>query len=102
VAITPDRQSDILESITRDTVLTLLKEAGIATQERKVDRSELTMADEAFFCGTAWEIAPVRSIDGLALSAGSPGPITQMLRQRFDALTKGTDPTHPEWRTPLK
>lgn len=101
VAITPDRQSDILESITRDTMITLLQEAGIPTQERKVDRSEVTMADEAFFCGTAWEIAPIRSVDGLNMPAGSPGPITQKLRARFDMLTTGADPAHSYWRTPL-
>lgn len=101
VVITPDQQSDILESITRDTMITLLREAGHTVQERKVDRSELAMADEAFFCGTAWEIAPIHSIDGLAMPAGSPGPITQTLRSQFDALTQGTDTSHPEWRTYL-
>lgn len=99
VAITPDRQSDILESITRDTMITLLREDGIKVEERKIDRSELAMADEAFFCGTAWEIAPIGSIDRLDMPAGAPGPITSRLRERFDALTMGRDSAHPEWRT---
>lgn len=99
VAVTADKQSDILESITRDTVITLLKEAGIPVEERPIDRSELAAADEAFFCGTAWEVAPVRSIDRLALPGGSPGPITKRLQQTFTALTTGADAAHPEWRT---
>lgn len=102
VVITPDKQSDILESITRDTIIALLQEAGIPVQERKIDHSEVTMADEAFFCGTAWEIAPIRSIDGLDMPAGSPGPITKQLRATFDALTRNQDTSHPEWSTILK
>ena len=101
VAITPDRQSDILESITRDTMITLLKEAGVPVEERKIDRSELAMASEAFFCGTAWEIAPIRMIDGLDMPAGSPGPVTEALKTRFEALTTGRDNRHPEWRRML-
>lgn len=102
VAITADKTSDILESITRSTVITLLGEAGIPVEERPIDRSELAAADEAFFCGTAWEIAPIRSIDRLALPGGSPGPITDRLRHRFMALTTGKDSAHPEWRTPVE
>lgn len=99
VAATPDRQSDILESITRDTVIALLGEAGVTVEERPIDRSELALADEAFFCGTAWEIAPIGSIDRLALPGGAPGPVTAALRARFDALTTGRDAAHGAWRT---
>jgi branched-chain amino acid aminotransferase len=102
VAITADKTSDILESITRSTVITLLGEAGIPVEERPIDRSELAAADEAFFCGTAWEIAPVRSIDRLTLPAGSPGPFTKLLQERFSALTTGADNAHPEWRTAVE
>ena len=99
VAVAPDRQSDILESITRDTVLQLLKEDGIPVEERQVDRSELADAEEAFFCGTAWEIAPIRAIDGLELGPEAPGPVVRRLRERFLALATGRDTAHPEWRT---
>lgn len=99
VAVTPDRQSDILESITRDTVIQLLKEDGVPVEERPIDRSELGDAEEAFFCGTAWEIAPIRSIDRLELGTDAPGPIVRNLRERFNALATGADTTHPEWRT---
>ena len=99
VAVAPDRQSDILESITRDTVLQLLREDGVPVEERQVDRSELADAEEAFFCGTAWEIAPIRSIDRLDLGAETPGPIVRRLREKFLALATGADSAHPEWRT---
>lgn len=102
IAVTPHKQSDILESITRDTMITLLRESGVTVEERAVDRSELVDADEAFFCGTAWEIAPIRSIDHLDLAAGVPGPITEALQARYRALTLGTDASHPEWRTMIR
>ncbi len=98
VAVTPDKQSDILESITRDTVIKLLRENGTPVVERPIDRSELGLADEAFFCGTAWEVAPVKSIDRLDLPGGAPGPVTRALRNRFEALTSGKDPSHSAWR----
>ena len=56
--ITPHTSSDVLESITRQTALQLAREAGYETVERDIDRSELAAADEAFFCGTAWEVTP--------------------------------------------
>ena len=98
VAVTPDKQSDILESITRDTVIKLLRENGTSVEERPIDRSELGLADEAFFCGTAWEIAPIKSIDRLALPSGTSGSVTRALQERFEALTRGDDPAHSEWR----
>ncbi len=106
VVITPDLRSDILESITRATVIALLREDGVAVEERAVDRSELMAAQEAFFCGTAWEIAPITSIDRRALGAGlahegQVGPVVNRLRARFAALTTGADTARPEWRTPV-
>ena len=98
VAITPDKQSDILESITRDTVIKLLRENGSSVEERPIDRSELGLADEAFFCGTAWEIAPIKSIDRLALPSGTSGSATRALQERFEALTRGDESSHSEWR----
>lgn len=98
VAITPDRQSGILESITRDTVIILLGELGIPVQERPIDRSELYSASEAFFCGTGWQIAPIRSIDRFDLSNSVQKPITSALAKRFSEITMGDNQAHPEWR----
>ena len=101
VVITPHTSSDILESITRSTVLELLREAGIETRERDIDRSELAAAEEAFFCGTAWEVTPVIAIDRLKVGQGEVGPLVRELQERFFAVAKGESADHPEWRTPV-
>jgi branched-chain amino acid aminotransferase len=101
VACTPHTSSDILESITRATVLELLREAGIETQERDIDRSELAAADEAFFCGTAWEITPIVAMDRLAVGTGEVGPIVRELQARFFSIARGESSDYPQWRTPV-
>ena len=98
--ITPSVTSNILESITRDTIITLYREhTGKACEEREVDRSELYFAEEAFVCGTGQELLPVTSIDKLPVGDGKPGPITAMLRQCYFDVVRGNVPDHPEWRT---
>ena len=97
VAVTPSITSGILESITRDTVLTLLRTMGIETQERDVDRSEFFAASEAFFCGTGWEITPINSIDGAPVGAGRPGEITRRLQTAYFDLVTGVSDDRPEW-----
>lgn len=101
VVSTPHTSSDILESITRSTVLELLREAGVETRERDIDRSELAAAEEAFFCGTAWEITPVVAIDKLKVGAGEVGPVVRELQDRFFSIATGESGDHPEWRTPV-
>jgi len=102
VPITPDVASDILESITRDTVLTLLREEmDLAPVERSMDRSELIAADEAFFCGTGWEITPLTHVDGIAIGAGAPGPITRALQARYFDIVHGRDAARAHWLTPV-
>jgi branched-chain amino acid aminotransferase len=102
VPITPDLTSDILESITRETVLTLLGEdMGLAPVQRQVDRSELIAAEEAFFCGTGWEITPITSVDGIPIGSGEPGPITRALQTLYFDVVHGRDPTRARWCTPV-
>jgi branched-chain amino acid aminotransferase len=98
--ITPSVTSNILESITRDTLLTLYREmTGREAEQRDVDRSELYFADEVFVCGTGQEILPVTSIDKLPVGDGKPGSLTQQLRQRYFDVVRGNTPDHAEWRT---
>jgi len=101
VASTPHTSSDILESITRSTVIELLRESGVEVQERDVDRSELAAADEAFFCGTAWEVTPITAIDRLKVGNGEVGSVVRGLQERFFSVAKGESADHPEWRTPV-
>jgi branched-chain amino acid aminotransferase len=98
--ITPNSSSNILESITRDTILTRYRElTGQRAEERVVDRSELYFAEEAFLCGTGQEILPVTAIDRLPVGNGTVGPITKQLREDYFGLVRGSVPDHPEWRT---
>jgi len=93
--ITPGLDQDILEGITRDSIITLARELGITVVERSVDRSELLIADEVFLCGTAAKIAPVKRIEGYSLP--TTRPITEKLRERLTAITENRDPSYAHW-----
>jgi branched-chain amino acid aminotransferase len=100
--ITPGVTSGILESITRDTLIQLARHLfKLDVVEREVDRTELYAADEAFFCGTGIEIAPISSIDGLNIGNGKIGAVTQAIIDCYHNLVRGMDARYAEWRTPL-
>jgi branched-chain amino acid aminotransferase len=100
--ITPGLGSSILESITRDTVLTLAQElTGKPVIERDVDRSELYFAEEAFLCGTGQEILPVTSIDRLPVGDGQVGPVTRKVQKAYFDTVRGLVPDRHEWLTPV-
>ncbi len=98
---TPSVSSDILEGVTRDTVMALARgDHGLSVEEREIDRSELYIADELFVCGTASEIVPVTSVDGLPVGGGEVGPVTRALAQAYArAVRGGAGPDH--WFTPV-
>jgi branched-chain amino acid aminotransferase len=101
VAVTPGVTSDILESITRDTVLRLLAdEIGVPVQERDVDRSELYDCEEAFFCGTGYEVCPIRSIDGFELAAKKEGVVPRVM-EAYRRVTLGENEARRGWVTPV-
>lgn len=102
VLITPDLQSSVLESITRDALLVLAREQlGLKIEERPVDRTELYLADEVFICGTAAEITPVVSIDKYDVNDAKTGPVTKELERVYEAALRGTDGSYSHWRTPV-
>lgn len=94
---TPPLGSAILGGITRDTVMTLMRELGIEIDERLVARDEMYIADELFMVGTAAEVTPVREVDDRAIGAGTRGPITQRVQERYFQVVRGKDSPHPEW-----
>jgi branched-chain amino acid aminotransferase len=96
--VTPTTTSSVLESITRDTLIVLAREAGMTVVERPVDRTELYLADEVFLCGSAAEISPIVSVDGYPLGQGKPGPVTVSLLRAYLAVASGENLEHPEWR----
>ena len=67
--------------------------------DRDIDRSELPAAEEAFYCGTAWEVTPVVEIDRLPVGDGKVGPIVRKLQQVYEDIASGKMADHPEWRT---
>jgi branched-chain amino acid aminotransferase len=99
VLTTPPFSSDILEGITRRSVLAMAEYAGIPTDVREIDRTELYVADEAFFCGTGVQIAWIESVDGRAVGRGERGPITEQIQTRFFNTVRGRDTTYGEWLT---
>ena len=68
--------------------------------ERDVDRTELYVADEIFFCGSGYEITPITSVDRLPVGDGQVGPITQRLFDTYLSLVRGEDKRYAAWRTP--
>ncbi|MGA0197641.1 MAG: branched-chain amino acid transaminase [Prochlorotrichaceae cyanobacterium] len=97
--ITPGFEQDILEGITRDSVLTIARNLNIPVKERPVDKSELFIADEVFLCGTAAKITPVRQIENYKLSQNRP--ITDQLKQTLSAITENREPHYSEWVFPI-
>ena len=85
---TPQRDSGILEGITRNAVMKLAVEAGVTVQECILTRHDIFTADECFLTGTAAEVIAVISLDGRKIGAGTPGPITKDLLNRFRKLTQ--------------
>lgn len=100
VLITPGVDQDILEGITRASVLELARDMGIPVLERPVDKSELLIADEVFLSGTAARVTPVRRIETTDLP--SQRPVMERLRERLTAITEGRDPQYEDWVTRVR
>ena len=99
--VTPTGTDSILESITRGAIMALATDLGIEVVERAIDRTELYIADEVFFCGTAAEITPVSSVDRYVIGDGELGPVTTELEQRFHDGVRGKDKRYASWVTPV-
>ena len=100
--VTPPVSSDILESITRTTLIEEIgPELDLDVVEREIDRTELYVADEAFFCGSGYEITPIVSIDRFPLGDGAVGSTTRRLLTAYMNVVRGIDTRRPEWRTPV-
>ena len=98
ILVTPDASSDILEGITRRSVIELAATLNIPVIERKVALTELYTAEEVFACGTSAFISPITEIDSRVIGAGSVGPLTERLRNGLLTIQAATE--HP-WITKL-
>lgn len=83
VLYTPPLFSAILPGVTRSTIKILAKDLGYEVVEAPIPREMLYIADELFFCGTAAEITPIRSVDKVKIGEGKPGPVTRKLQEEF-------------------
>ncbi len=97
--ITPPVTEDILEGITRRSLVEFARDAGIPVAERSIDRSELYIADEAFLCGTGVQVAAIGSIDGRPIGDGKLGPITSQLQSIYFSLVRGDDSPYRHYLT---
>jgi len=100
--ITPPPTENILEGITRATLMQLIvEEMGLEVHERPVDRSELYIADEILLCGTGAQVAPVIEVDRRVIGDGEPGPLTTRLQGIYFDICKGRNPKYRDWLTPV-
>lgn len=99
--VTPPSSDNILLGATRDTVIQLARnELGIETLEASVDRTELYLADEVFFTGTAAHVSPVLEIDHRPVGDGKIGKVTKELQRLYFDVIKGKNPKYLHWCTP--
>ena len=96
---TPPLAAGCLAGLTRDSIITIAEGEGIPVRETDLVRTDLYLADEAFFTGTAAEVVPIREVDDRVL--GDPGPITRRLQEVFTAATTGRDERYRDWVEPV-
>lgn len=100
--ITPGNADDILEGITRQSIIELAREElGVGTELRTMARTELYTADECFLCGTGAEITPVTKIDHRDIGNGQVGKLTERLREVFFEVVRGRRPKYSGWLYPV-
>jgi branched-chain amino acid aminotransferase len=98
--VTPGHASSILDGVSRRSVIQIAADLGYKVVERDLARAELYLAEEAFLCGTAAELVPVREIDGHQL--GAPGEVTRMIQAKFEDALHGRAPEYAEWLDPVE
>ena len=97
VVSTPPPQAGVLDGITRQSVMTLLRNDGHPVEERMLTRSDVYYADEAFFTGTAAEVTPIREVDDRPIGKGEPGPVTRRAQELFMAAVTGRLEAYRHW-----
>lgn len=102
VAITPPISTNILEGITRRTVIQLLKEEmNLDIEVREIDRTEVFVADEAFFCGTGVQVVAIAEVDHRKVGDGKMGPVTKRVRELYFDVVRGRIPRYCDWNVPV-
>ncbi|HMW92792.1 MAG TPA: branched-chain amino acid transaminase [Candidatus Obscuribacter sp.] len=100
--ITTPSTENILEGVTRRTIVEMAEsELGLKVESRQIDRSELYIADELFFCGTGAQIAPIIEVDRRPIGSGSAGPISTMIKDKYISICRGEVAKYASWLTPV-
>ena len=101
IIYTPPGSASILQGLTRDAVFVLAKELGYEVREETISREALYLADEFFMTGTATEIVPIKSVDGIAVGSGLRGPVTKALQDIFFGIFDGSTEDKWGWLEPV-
>ncbi len=100
--VTTMKTDNILVGVTRNTIIELAKDVlGIETEERTIDRTELYISDEAFYCGTGAQVSPIVEVDGRKLGDGTVGPVAKDLQKLYFDVVKGRVPKYKKWCMPV-
>ncbi|MFZ0634244.1 MAG: branched-chain amino acid transaminase [Candidatus Acidiferrales bacterium] len=99
--ITNDSRHSILMGVTRDAVIQIARDLGVSVDARDLQMDDLTTADEAFFTGTAVEVAPIQELEGKPIGPVFPGPVTRQIRSVFRAASSGQDARYARWLRPV-
>ena len=95
VLLTPPLSAGALEGITRDSAMTIARDLGYEVREQTLLRTDLYLADEAFLCGTAAEVVPIREVDDRRI--GDPGEITRKIQETYFAAVHGEVEKYTDW-----
>jgi branched-chain amino acid aminotransferase len=95
--LTNDEEDSILLGVTRDSVIRIARDLGLAVEVCSLYSDDLLGAEEAFFTGTASEVTPIREVDGIPVGKGVRGPVTQEIQRVFYEATAGRNPKYESW-----
>lgn len=99
--VTSSTTDNILQGVTRNTIIEIARDLGIKTEERIIDRTELYIADEAFYCGTGAQISPIVNIDNRPVGDGKVGPIATKLQKLYFDVVQGKVEKYKQWCMPI-
>jgi branched-chain amino acid aminotransferase len=99
VLYTAPMSAGILHGVTRNSIIRLADDMGLEVREELMPREFLYVVDELFFCGTAAEITPIKSVDRIPVGSGRPGDVTRAMQQEYLGIAKGTIPDRHGWLT---
>ncbi|MDR2492801.1 MAG: branched-chain amino acid transaminase [Coriobacteriales bacterium] len=94
---TPPLSDGILEGLTRNSVIQIARDAGFTVVERSLVRTDLYIADEVFFTGSAAEVTPINAVDNRVIGSGKRGPVTKLLQETFFDVAAGRLPAYESW-----